>query len=54
MSTITEEGKRAWIFPKKPSGKFYKYRTWVSYALLAFLLIKNVKTTPMKIKIREG
>ena len=39
MSTITEEGKRAWIFPKKPSGKFYKYRTWVSYALLAFLLI---------------
>ncbi|MBB4120059.1 cytochrome c oxidase accessory protein FixG [Mesonia hippocampi] len=37
IGTINEEGKRAWIFPKKPSGKFYKYRTWVSYALLIFL-----------------
>ncbi|MGB0897554.1 MAG: cytochrome c oxidase accessory protein CcoG, partial [Flavobacteriaceae bacterium] len=32
-----EEGKRAWIFPKKPSGKFYDYRKYVSYFLLAFL-----------------
>ena len=39
ISTVTEEGKRAWIFPKKPSGKFYKYRKWVSYFLLAFLLL---------------
>ena len=37
IGTINEEGKRAWIFPKKPSGKFYKYRKWVSYALLIFL-----------------
>ncbi|TGV02651.1 cytochrome c oxidase accessory protein CcoG [Flavivirga rizhaonensis] len=39
IGTITEEGKRAWVFPKKPSGKFYKYRKWVSYGLLAFLLL---------------
>ena len=39
ISTITKEGKRAWVFPKKPSGKFYKYRKWVSYFLLAFLII---------------
>jgi cytochrome c oxidase accessory protein FixG len=26
------------VFPKKPSGKFYKYRSFVSYFLLAFLL----------------
>ena len=38
IGTITEEGKRAWVFPKKPSGKFYEYRKYVSYFLLAFLL----------------
>ncbi len=37
IGTIDEEGKRAWIFPKKPSGRYYKYRKWVSYALLIFL-----------------
>lgn len=39
ISTVTEEGKRAWVYPKKPSGKFYKYRKWVSYFLLAFLFL---------------
>ena len=39
IGTITEEGKRAWVFPKKPNGKFYKYRKYVSYFLLAFLLL---------------
>lgn len=38
IGTINEEGKRAWVFPKKPSGKFWKYRTYVSYFLLAFLI----------------
>ncbi|MDM9630331.1 cytochrome c oxidase accessory protein CcoG [Robiginitalea aurantiaca] len=37
ISTISEEGKRSWIFPKKPSGKFYTYRKYVSYVLLIFL-----------------
>ena len=39
IGTISEEGKRAWVFPKKPIGKFYKYRKWVSYFLLAFLIL---------------
>lgn len=39
IGTISEEGKRAWVFPKKPSGKFYEYRKWVSYFLLAFLIL---------------
>ncbi|WP_445732877.1 cytochrome c oxidase accessory protein CcoG [Mariniflexile sp.] len=39
ISTVTKEGKRAWVFPKKPSGKFYKYRKLVSYVLLAFLIL---------------
>lgn len=38
IGTINEEGKRAWIFPKKPSGKWYTYRKYVSYFLLAFLI----------------
>lgn len=38
ISTITKEGKRNYIFPKKPSGKFYDKRKLVSYVLLAFLI----------------
>ena len=37
IGTIDKEGKRAWVFPKKPSGKYYKNRKLVSYILLAFL-----------------
>ncbi|MFQ3238123.1 MAG: cytochrome c oxidase accessory protein FixG [Olleya marilimosa] len=39
IATINEDGKRAWVFPKKPSGKFYDYRKIVSYVLLAFLFV---------------
>ena len=38
IGTINKEGKRSWVFPKKPSGRFYKYRSYVSYFLLAILL----------------
>jgi len=37
IGTINSEGKRQWIFPKKPSGKFYKYRTYISWFLLLCL-----------------
>jgi cytochrome c oxidase accessory protein FixG len=37
ISTVDEHGKRVWIYPKKPKGKLYDYRKWVSYGLLAFL-----------------
>jgi len=39
LATVTKEGKRIWIYPKKPSGKFYNARTVVSLLLLAFLII---------------
>lgn len=39
ISTINKEGKRSWIYPKKPVGRFYDYRKWVSYFLLTFLLV---------------
>ncbi len=38
IATIDEVGKRKFIFPKKPAGKFYTYRKWVSYFLLAVLI----------------
>ncbi len=37
IGTLNEEGKRAWVYPKKPDGKWYEYRKYVSYVLLAFL-----------------
>jgi cytochrome c oxidase accessory protein FixG len=37
IATVNEEGKRVWIFPKKPSGSFYNKRKIVSYLLLGFL-----------------
>lgn len=39
LATVTSEGKRKWIYPKKPSGKFYNARTILSFFLLAFLVI---------------
>ena len=37
LATVTKEGKRIWIFPRKPSGKYYNARTVVSILLLVFL-----------------
>ncbi|MBN8222818.1 MAG: cytochrome c oxidase accessory protein CcoG [Spirochaetes bacterium] len=34
INTVNAQGKRAWIFAKKPKGKFYNWRTLVSYVLL--------------------
>ncbi len=39
LATVTKEGKRNWIYPRKPSGKIYNARTIVSLFLLAFLVI---------------
>lgn len=38
IGTIDEQGNRKFIFPKRPSGKFYSYRKWVSYFLLLVLI----------------
>ncbi|MGB1031161.1 MAG: 4Fe-4S binding protein, partial [Flavobacteriales bacterium] len=37
ISTVGEDGKRVWIFPKKPSGWWYDKRKVTSYVLLALL-----------------
>ncbi len=35
IGTITDTGKRNWIFAKKPVGKLYNWRTVVSIVYLA-------------------
>jgi cytochrome c oxidase accessory protein FixG len=37
ISTVDKSGKRIWIYPKKPSGKFTNYRTWLSYFYFVIL-----------------
>lgn len=39
IGTIAEDGNRKWVYPKKPKGIFYKYRSYVSWVLLALLVI---------------
>lgn len=38
IATIDKDGKRVWIYPKRPSGPFYNARTWVSFAFLVLFL----------------
>lgn len=37
IATVDERGKRVWIYPKKPHGRFTKARTYLSWVLLALL-----------------
>ena len=37
VSTISEEGKRSWIYPKKPAGSYFRKRVIVSAVLLTLL-----------------
>jgi cytochrome c oxidase accessory protein FixG len=38
LATVTKEGKRKWIYPKKPSGRFYNARNIISAILLIILV----------------
>jgi cytochrome c oxidase accessory protein FixG len=37
IATVDEQGKRIWLYPKKPKGKFTNYRTYLSWVLLIVL-----------------
>lgn len=39
IATVDKEGKRVWIYPKKPKGRYYNYRNWLSYFYIALFLI---------------
>lgn len=34
LSTVDARGKRVWIYPKKPSGRYHRARLWVTAVLL--------------------
>lgn len=36
IATVDASGHRKWLFPKQQKGRYFKYRTYVSYVLLAF------------------
>jgi cytochrome c oxidase accessory protein FixG len=38
LATVDEKGKRIWLYPKKPKGRFTNWRGLVSVVLLAILL----------------
>lgn len=37
IGTVQDDGKRNWMYPKKVDGKFYRWRTYLSWILLAIL-----------------
>lgn len=39
LATADQQGRRRWIYPKKPSGRFYRWRTYVSWLLLAIMFV---------------
>jgi len=39
IATVDEDGKRVWVYPKKPKGSWTTKRNVVSYLFLAFLFV---------------
>jgi cytochrome c oxidase accessory protein FixG len=39
IATAEKDGRRKWIYPRKISGRFYRWRTWFSWLLLAIMFI---------------
>ena len=37
LATADKDGNRKWVYPKKVSGKWYRYRTWFSWLLLGIM-----------------
>ncbi len=37
IATAEKDGRRRWIYPRKVSGRFYRWRTWFSWLLLAIM-----------------
>ena len=39
IATADRQGRRRWIYPRKVSGRFYRWRTWFSWLLLAIMFV---------------
>jgi cytochrome c oxidase accessory protein FixG len=42
LSTVDKQGKRQWVFARRPKGKLYNYRQLFGYFLLAFLILAPI------------
>jgi cytochrome c oxidase accessory protein FixG len=39
LASVASDGKRKWVYAKKPNGRFYRWRSALSVFLLAFLFL---------------
>jgi cytochrome c oxidase accessory protein FixG len=39
LATADQSGRRRWLYPRQPSGRYYRWRRWVSYLLLAIMFV---------------
>ena len=39
LATAEKDGSRRWLYPRKPSGTFYRYRSWFAWFLLAVMVV---------------
>ena len=39
LTTVSEDGKRVWVYPKKPKGRYYNWRRILASILLVFFYI---------------
>jgi cytochrome c oxidase accessory protein FixG len=39
LATADREGRRRWLFPRQPRGRFYRARTYFSYLLLVLMFV---------------
>jgi cytochrome c oxidase accessory protein FixG len=37
IATADQEGRRQWVYPRQVDGRFYRWRTWFSWLLLAIM-----------------
>ncbi len=37
IATVNEDGKRNWIYPKRPKGRYYQWRTYLTWVFLIIL-----------------
>jgi polyferredoxin len=39
LTTADKEGRRKWLYPKEPSGRYTRARTWLGYLLVLVMFV---------------
>jgi len=37
LATADQQGRRLWLYPRKPAGRHYRWRTWMTWVMLAVM-----------------